>query len=183
MGSKAKFYGVNLSKFGVWWNHEAQKVSGVLYRISTSGIFIAKRVQAKIFLYTENQPYAMGLRLHPQYVFYDPRTRYVLGTSTYSFVAVKFAVLCTVRFCFQNQISMSGQVGIALFGLGRAGSIHFQNVLANYRVNLRYVVEKDTEKAQALLDKYGLASRVEVVSSDNAEKVYNDPRQVDGKSW
>ena len=78
---------------------------------------------------------------------------------------------------------MSGQVGIALFGLGRAGSIHFQNVLANYRVNLRYVVEKDTEKAQALLDKYGLASRVEVVSSDNAENVYNDPRQVDGKSW
>ena len=33
--------------------------------------------------------------------------------------------------------------GIAILGLGRAGSIHFRNCLANRRVILKYLVELD----------------------------------------
>merc|ERR1711910_1474 len=37
-------------------------------------------------------------------------------------------------------------VNLALFGLGRAGSIHLSNILGNPRVNLRYIVEADQSR-------------------------------------
>ena len=70
---------------------------------------------------------------------------------------------------------MTERIGVAIFGLGRAGSIHFQNILANYRVTLCYIVEKDIEKAHAIVDKYGLTKSVGVVSPEDAERVYEDP--------
>jgi len=44
------------------------------------------------------------------------------------------------------------RIGIAMIGLGRAGNIHFSNCLANRRVDLRYLVDYDVNKCQALID-------------------------------
>ena len=46
----------------------------------------------------------------------------------------------------------AGRVGIALVGLGRAGSIHFKNCIANRRIDLRYLVDYDVNKCQKLID-------------------------------
>lgn len=42
-------------------------------------------------------------------------------------------------------------VGIVVFGLGRSGSIHASNVLANPRTKLRWIVEEDVQKAEKFL--------------------------------
>ena len=47
---------------------------------------------------------------------------------------------------------LSDRVGIALIGLGRAGSIHFNNCLGNRRIDLRYLVDYDVGKCQTLID-------------------------------
>ena len=70
---------------------------------------------------------------------------------------------------------MTGRIGVAIFGLGRAGYIHYQNILANYRVTLCYIVDKDIEKAQAVVDKYGVTKSVCVISPEDAKRVYEDP--------
>ena len=44
------------------------------------------------------------------------------------------------------------RVGIALIGLGRAGSIHFKNCIGNRRIDLRYLVDYDVNKCQKLID-------------------------------
>ena len=44
------------------------------------------------------------------------------------------------------------RIGIAMIGLGRAGNIHFNNCLANRRVDIRYLVDYDVNKCQALID-------------------------------
>ena len=40
----------------------------------------------------------------------------------------------------------SSVVTLALFGLGRAGSIHLANIVANRKVELKYIVESDQSK-------------------------------------
>ena len=47
----------------------------------------------------------------------------------------------------QTDSIMQG-IGIAVFGLGRAGQIHSRNCMNNVRIDLRYVVEIDIEKAR-----------------------------------
>ena len=42
--------------------------------------------------------------------------------------------------------AISAPVRLAIFGLGRAGSIHLGNIVANPRVRLAYIVESDTSK-------------------------------------
>ncbi|XP_031567538.1 uncharacterized protein LOC116302393 [Actinia tenebrosa] len=46
---------------------------------------------------------------------------------------------------------MQEPVGIVVLGLGRAGSIHACNVLANPRAKLRWIVEEDVQKAKKFL--------------------------------
>ncbi len=45
---------------------------------------------------------------------------------------------------------------MALCGLGRAGTIHLNNILANRRINLKYIVEGDESKWQPTIDKLNL---------------------------
>jgi len=67
--------------------------------------------------------------------------------------------------------------GVALFGLGRAGQIHFGNLLHNHRYDLLYIVDADEEKAQDLLRKHRLEGRTRAVSADEADaQVWRDPR-------
>ena len=68
-------------------------------------------------------------------------------------------------------------IGFALFGTGRIGSVHFQNLFVSpWRVDVRWVVEEDVERAKALLEKYQLQDKVKVASNKEADKVFNDPR-------
>ena len=66
-------------------------------------------------------------------------------------------------------------VRLAVFGLGRAGSIHLANILANPRVVLAYVVESDTARWEAVRARWNLTD-TQFVHPDQADVVYADPR-------
>ena len=69
---------------------------------------------------------------------------------------------------------MTEVVKVALFGLGRAGSIHLNNILSNYRFRIAYIVEFLVEKAKSEVNRRGLENAIEVLHSDDAEKVFHD---------
>jgi len=71
--------------------------------------------------------------------------------------------------------SSDDRVGVALFGLGRAGMIHFMNLLRNERVALLYLVERDLDKAHQTATKYRL-TETKVVAADDSASVYADAR-------
>ena len=50
----------------------------------------------------------------------------------------------------------SSVVTLALFGLGRAGSIHLANIVANRKVQLKYIVESDQSKWASVKTKFNL---------------------------
>lgn len=68
---------------------------------------------------------------------------------------------------------MTKRIGLAIFGLGRAGMIHFRNLVHNYRVVIQYIVEADVEKAKQVVATYHLDTKV--MHSDEMEKVVKDP--------
>ncbi len=72
---------------------------------------------------------------------------------------------------------MEGPIGIALFGLGRAGSIHIKNLRKNYRCELLYVVELDVNRALEVVEHFYMKD-TRVVEPKNAEEVYKDPKWV-----
>lgn len=66
-------------------------------------------------------------------------------------------------------------VGIALFGLGRAGGIHFRNLLANRRVKLLWVVDQNEQHVKSELEKHG-ATETKFANLEQVETVLADPR-------
>ena len=70
---------------------------------------------------------------------------------------------------------MEGPIGVALFGLGRAGSIHIGNLRKNYRCQLLYVVEKEVNRAIETVEHYYMKD-TRVLEPEDSEKVYNDPK-------
>lgn len=55
--------------------------------------------------------------------------------------------------------SKDDRIGVALFGVGRAGMIHFRNLLQiGHRVSLRYIVERDLDKLKAVIADFKLQS-------------------------
>eukprot|EP00794_Sanderia_malayensis_P015318 gene15318-16895_t len=64
-------------------------------------------------------------------------------------------------------------IGIAILGVGRAGTIHFENCVKNKRVNLRYLVDIDVEKASKLVTDYRLKD-TQAVGANNLQKVLDD---------
>ncbi|XP_013412889.1 uncharacterized protein LOC106175433 isoform X2 [Lingula anatina] len=69
--------------------------------------------------------------------------------------------------------SMKDPLGVALFGLGRAGMIHFLNLIRCYRVQLKYIIDLDIPKIKQLLIQYHQRHTV-ALTPEEAEKVYND---------
>ncbi|XP_070561824.1 myo-inositol 2-dehydrogenase-like [Ptychodera flava] len=65
------------------------------------------------------------------------------------------------------------KVGLAIFGLGRAGSIHFKNIIANYRTPLKWIVEDDLDKAHRAVKKYFL-DETRVADSKDITPVLED---------
>jgi len=70
----------------------------------------------------------------------------------------------------------SSTVGVALFGLGRAGQIHFSNLLRDVRFDLLYIVDADEPKAIQLVTRHRLQGRTVPLSADDASAVWRDPR-------
>ena len=67
------------------------------------------------------------------------------------------------------------RVNVALFGLGRAGTIHLGNLVANCRINLSYLIEADLKKANTCVRKYNLTNTT-VLSDTDDGTVYKDER-------
>ncbi|XP_039250992.2 putative oxidoreductase YrbE [Styela clava] len=70
------------------------------------------------------------------------------------------------------------RVSLALFGLGRMGLIHFENLQKNPNVRLKYLVDLDQEKANNLKDFHHL-DETKVILPQDDHFVFEDPN-VDG---
>ena len=57
-------------------------------------------------------------------------------------------------------------IGVALFGLGRAGSIHFKNLVKNVRIDLKYLVEENVAVAEQFVVDYRLEDTAVLCSKD-----------------
>lgn len=64
-------------------------------------------------------------------------------------------------------------MGIAIFGVGRAGVIHLTSLLKNPRVKLLYIVEEDKSKWDSLRSYWSLTD-TKFLSGTDASQVYND---------
>lgn len=62
----------------------------------------------------------------------------------------------------------------AIFGLGRAGSIHLSNIVGNPRIILKYIVDDRKERFADLKKYWKLSDSVSFITSSEADKVYND---------
>ena len=67
---------------------------------------------------------------------------------------------------------MDSRTNVALFGFGRAGKIHFKNLLNNVRVDLRYVVEECTDEAEKFVADYRLNTKI--VHASEYKTILND---------
>lgn len=63
---------------------------------------------------------------------------------------------------------------VALFGLGRMGVIHLENIQRNPQVNFAYIVDYDTEKGERLKSEYRLDG-TKVIHPDKNNVVFEDP--------
>jgi len=70
---------------------------------------------------------------------------------------------------------MSERLGVALFGIGRAGIIHLLNLRNCQRAVVHYIIERDLDRARDIVRKYHMTDTT-VVSADDANQVYQDDR-------
>lgn len=66
-------------------------------------------------------------------------------------------------------------IGIAIFGLGRAGVIHFSNLINNSRAKIIYIVD-DLESKWDSIKRYWNLDNVTILHSKYADRVYKDPK-------
>ncbi|XP_076300304.1 inositol 2-dehydrogenase [Lasioglossum baleicum] len=66
------------------------------------------------------------------------------------------------------------QLRVAIFGIGRAGTIHLNSIMSNPRMKLMYIVEDNESKWSKLRDYWHLDD-VTFLNSKQANKVYQDP--------
>ncbi|VVC87213.1 unnamed protein product [Leptidea sinapis] len=62
----------------------------------------------------------------------------------------------------------------AIFGLGRAGSIHFTSIVRNPRIVMKYVVDDRPEKFAELKSFWDLSDDVIFLTSKESDRVYKD---------
>lgn len=64
----------------------------------------------------------------------------------------------------------------AIFGLGRAGSIHLSSIINNPRITLKYIVDDRSDRFNDLRAYWKLGDDVTFLTSKENEKVYKDKR-------
>jgi len=52
-------------------------------------------------------------------------------------------------------VATNSRIGVCLVGTGRIGAVHFANIMANLRLQLLYVVDVDTKRAEEFASKAG----------------------------
>lgn len=69
------------------------------------------------------------------------------------------------------------KMGVAVFGLGRAGLYHLPNLAAHPDVCVRWLVDVAGvgDRAVRLCERYGL-QHAQFVDTENCHKVFDDPR-------
>lgn len=65
------------------------------------------------------------------------------------------------------------QIVLGLFGLGRAGTIHLNNLLANREVKIKYIVDGDTVRCESVQRRLNL-SEVTFLLPEEADRLYHD---------
>ncbi|XP_022649037.1 uncharacterized protein LOC111267770 isoform X2 [Varroa jacobsoni] len=69
-----------------------------------------------------------------------------------------------------------GEIGLALFGLGRAGTIQLQNILSCVRSHLHYIVEDSEERRRSIEAKYRhKLPDAQFIHSTDCGKLLSDP--------
>jgi len=66
-------------------------------------------------------------------------------------------------------------VKVALFGAGRAGTIHLTSIISNVRVKLIYIVD-DVETKWQKMQEYWHLENVVFLNSKQSGKVFEDPK-------
>lgn len=66
-------------------------------------------------------------------------------------------------------------IKVALFGVGRAGAIHLENIISNRRVQLLYIVD-DVESNSRNMRKYWHLDNVTFLNSKQSDKVFKDSK-------
>ncbi|XP_076320613.1 putative oxidoreductase YrbE [Tachypleus tridentatus] len=69
----------------------------------------------------------------------------------------------------------ANKVGIALFGLGRIGTIHFEKILSNPRSELLYCVEKSQSRTDYVQNKWKL-SNTRMLTPTESDVIFCDPQ-------
>lgn len=70
----------------------------------------------------------------------------------------------------------SKPLGVALFGLGRIGTIHFENLIRNPRVKLEYCVDPREERVNFIQYKWRLPKESVITSMEEADRIFEDKR-------
>lgn len=65
------------------------------------------------------------------------------------------------------------QLKFVLFGLGRIGTIHLQNLINHPNVKLAYLVEASTERAEFIRKQWNL-KEVSIIHPDKADQIWTD---------
>ncbi|KAK0079363.1 hypothetical protein PV325_001350 [Microctonus aethiopoides] len=75
----------------------------------------------------------------------------------------------------ENHTADNVVINIAIFGIGRAGTIHLSNIVRNPRCKLLYIVD-DIETNWAKIKKHFSLNDVIFLTSKQSEKVFSDPK-------
>ncbi|XP_063379784.1 uncharacterized oxidoreductase YrbE-like [Cydia fagiglandana] len=62
----------------------------------------------------------------------------------------------------------------AVFGVGRAGSIHLSSIIRNPRIIVKYIVDDAKERFPELRAYWGVGDEVQFITSKEADRVYKD---------
>jgi len=66
-------------------------------------------------------------------------------------------------------------VGLVLFGTGRQGNVHLENIIGNPRVHLKYIIEENDAIWEKVKEKWNLGDQITFLKAARAEQALGDP--------
>merc|ERR1711936_32722 len=76
---------------------------------------------------------------------------------------------------YAGKTPLMKRVGLVLFGTGRQGNVHLENIIGNPRLELRYIVEEDISKWEKVKEKWNLSGDTHFIKANQAEEALSDP--------
>ena len=70
------------------------------------------------------------------------------------------------------------KVGFALYGLGRIGELHIENLLTNTRVDLRWIIEGNATLAAEVMSRHGIVGKINLATVQEIPTVLADKGYV-----